>query len=304
MRVISSDEIEAVLRYPELIETLRRAYRSKTVTPAPAHFEIKRPGAKNGALHANPAWTNFLSQGHTGRGYIGCGLTVELPGNNEAFDGPDDGSGVYLLLSGATGQPVALFDAPRLTAWRTCAMHALAARYLAREDAHRLLILGTHPLLTRLVSAYAAVRDIRSVLLLEGAETQLKPLSSIAELAHITFGTSDDLSGALAGADMICCASPLTRDLISSDLAEGIHIDVICSDFQTTPSLLETARVFVAERASPDNWHAEDLAADLYDLTQGEKAGRRFYSQITLFSAGTLSGLADLATAGHVFLRT
>lgn len=304
MRVISSDEIEAALRYPELIETLRRAYRSKTVTPAPAHFEIKRPGTKSGALYANPAWTNFLSQGHTDRGYIGCGLTVALPGNNETSGGPEDGSGVYLLLSGATGHPVALFDAPRLAAWRTCTVHALAARYLAREDAHRLLILGDHPLLARLVSAYAAVRDIRSVLLLDGAETQLKLLSSVPELAHITFGTSDDLPGALAGTDMICCASSPSRDLTSSDLAQGVHIDVVCSGFQPTPSLLAAARIFAAERATPDNCQSEELAADLYELAQGEKAGRRFYNQITLFSAGTVSGLADLATAGHVFLRT
>lgn len=304
MRVISGDEIETALRYPELIETLRRAYRSKTVTPAPAHFEIKRPDAKSGALHANPAWTNFQSQGHIDRGYIGCGLTVELPGSSDTSGGQNDCSGVYLLLSGATGHPVALFDAPRLAAWRTCALHALAARYLAREDAHRLLVLGRHQLLPRLVSAYAAVRDIRSVLLLDGAEAQLKQLSSVADFAHITFGTSDDLSGALAGADMICCASAPNRNLMSSDLARGVHIDFICSDFRPTPSLLDAARIFVAERASPDIWQSAELAADLYDLAQGERAGRRFYNQITLFSSGSVSGLADLATAGHVFLRT
>ncbi len=40
----------------------------------------------------------------------------------------------------------------------------------------------------------------------------------------------------------------------------------------------------------------EDIAADLFELTRGERAGRRFYDQITLFkSVG--SAIEDLAAA-------
>ena len=40
----------------------------------------------------------------------------------------------------------------------------------------------------------------------------------------------------------------------------------------------------------------DDVAGDLFDLTRGERAGRRFYDQITLFkSVGT--ALEDLAAA-------
>ncbi|MCG8360370.1 MAG: ornithine cyclodeaminase family protein, partial [Kiloniellales bacterium] len=41
---------------------------------------------------------------------------------------------------------------------------------------------------------------------------------------------------------------------------------------------------------------ASDIAGDLFDLARGERAGRRFYTQITLFkSVGT--ALEDLAAA-------
>ena len=50
--------------------------------------------------------------------------------------------GLYLLLDGRTGEPQALIDGPRLTQWRTACASALAASYLAREDAARLLVIG------------------------------------------------------------------------------------------------------------------------------------------------------------------
>ena len=46
----------------------------------------------------------------------------------------------------------------------------------------------------------------------------------------------------------------------------------------------------------------KDIAGDLFDLTRGERAGRRFYDQITLFkSVGT--ALEDLAAAQLVAER-
>ena len=47
---------------------------------------------------------------------------------------------------------------------------------------------------------------------------------------------------------------------------------------------------------------ADDIAADLFDLTRGERAGRRYYDQITLFkSVGT--ALEDLGAAQLAYER-
>ncbi|MEM6902574.1 MAG: ornithine cyclodeaminase family protein, partial [Pseudomonadota bacterium] len=47
---------------------------------------------------------------------------------------------------------------------------------------------------------------------------------------------------------------------------------------------------------------ADDIAGDLFDLTRGERGGRRYYDQITLFkSVGT--ALEDLAAAELAFER-
>jgi ornithine cyclodeaminase len=43
-------------------------------------------------------------------------------------------------------------------------------------------------------------------------------------------------------------------------------------------------------------FNPEDVAGDLFDLTRGDRAGRRYYDQITLFkSVGT--AIEDLAAA-------
>src|SRR5690606_32836690 len=73
--------------------------------------------------------------------------------------------GVYLLMDGATGEPQALIDGQRLTLWRTACASALAASYLAREDASSMLMVGAGALSIHVVRAHAAVRRIRRVTL-------------------------------------------------------------------------------------------------------------------------------------------
>ncbi len=306
MRILSSDEIDSALAYPELIETLLRAYRSRVVVPQPAGFSIARPHQTAGILKAVPAWSNFVAQGHTDRGYIGCGITLELPQSDDAPDigSSQSGSALYLLLSGTTGHPVALIDGARLAVWRRCALHALATRYLAREDTSRLLVIGTDPMLPSLLAAYAAVRDIRSVLLTAGAEAFLDNFRTHPKLKRITFGVTDDLAGAVAGADMICCASRAPVDLPGPALSPGAHIDVLDPDSRLDEGTLSQVRIFVGDRNEAGALADEDIAADLRELAKGEKAGRRFYGQMTHFHPAGSSGLADLAVAGHVFLRS
>ena len=52
----------------------------------------------------------------------------------------------------------------------------------------------------------------------------------------------------------------------------------------------------IAQPVSSGTLNPDDIAGDLFELSRGERAGRRFYDQITLFkSVGT--ALADLCAA-------
>ena len=131
---------------------------------------------------------------------------------------------------------------------------------------------------------------------------------------------TEELEAAVRGADLVSCATLATEPLIAGAwLQPGVHLDLVGSyrhDMREVDSAaVERARLFVDHRKTAlsdagdiviplnEGLIAEtDIAADLSELTQGDRAGRRFHDQITLFkSAGT--GLADFAAAVHVFSR-
>ena len=64
-------------------------------------------------------------------------MNANFPGNPERFGLPTI-QGVLVLFDGADGRPLAILDSMELTALRTAATSALAARYLARPDARTL----------------------------------------------------------------------------------------------------------------------------------------------------------------------
>src|SRR4051794_8378283 len=122
MRVVSADDIDRALTFPDLIEALAEAFRGDVVTPARHHHDIERAG-NPGTLLLMPAWTGASS---AAPGFLGVKIVSVFPDN--AARGVPRVLGTYLLMDGATGAPLATLDGTRLTLWRTAAASALAAR--------------------------------------------------------------------------------------------------------------------------------------------------------------------------------
>lgn len=302
MRIISSDEIDACLEDRAVLETLRKAYRSNTVTPATSSLDIERVGSSSGHLSFQPAWTDFAAQGDISRGYIGCSLALTLPEQKNLT------SNLYVLFSGSGGHPIALLDGMRLGVWRSAGLHALAASYLSREDTSRLLVIGEDPRLPRVLSTYASVRNFTSILLAGTSEETRKRIAGLPALGNVQLGVTDEIHAAQEGADMICIAGPQSETgthhaLTYLDPPSGCHVDVLDPSAPLPTDLLEEARLFSSDLSSPPNPELE-FAADLYELAQGSKAGRRYYGQRTLFLPGPRTGLADHALSAHIFLRS
>src|SRR3984957_1437281 len=155
-RLIGASETHAGLNYDQLIEALRQMFRSGCTVPVRHHHAIPVGGGRPDAtLLVMPAW----QQGR----YVGIKLVPVFPSNGERS--LPAVMGTYALLDGATGTPLALIDGPALTLRRTAAASALAAGYLARPDAERLLLVGTGALIPHLLAAHAAVRPIHNVLI-------------------------------------------------------------------------------------------------------------------------------------------
>jgi ornithine cyclodeaminase len=297
MRVISAAEVEAALDFDSLIERLRQAFRRDITVPLRHHHAIECPGGDEATLLLMPAWQ--------AGSHIGIKLVTVFPGNT-ARDLPAV-MGAYLLLDGKTGSPLAMIDGPILTAKRTAAASALAVGYLARPDSERLLMVGTGALAPQLVLAHAAVRPICNVLVWGRDPDKAARLAKRLNRSDFRVEATGDLESAARGAHIISCATLSPEPLIQGAwLQPGQHLDLV-GGFR--PVAIRRARVFVDTRAGACKEAGdivqplesgvlapEDIAADLFELTRGERAGRRFYDQITLFkSVGT--AVEDLAAA-------
>ena len=304
MRILSAADVEAALDWDSLIERLRQAFRRGAEVPLRHHHEIANPGGPEGTLLLMPAW-------QSGR-HIGVKVVTIFPDNGE--QGLPSVMGAYLLLDGRTGSPIALIDGPTLTLKRTAAASALASGYLSRPDCERLLMVGTGALAPYLVSAHAAVRPICNVLIWGRTPDKAVKLAKRLDRTDFRVAATEDLEAAAQGADIISCAT-LSRDpLVRGDwLRPGQHLDLVGAfrpDMrESDDQAIRRARVFVDTRDGATKEAGDivqpiesgvldpvDVAGDLFDLTRGERAGRRYYDQITLFkSVGT--ALEDLAAA-------
>ncbi len=304
MRVIGAAEVEAALDYRQLVERLRQMFRTGCAVPLRQHYTVPTDGESDATLLLMPAW----QVGH----HIGIKLVTVFP-DNVKLSLPSV-MGAYLLLDAKTGMPLALIDGPSLTLRRTAAASALAARYLAREDCERLLMVGTGALAPHLILAHAAVRPVCNVLVWGRDPAKAKRLARRLDRSDFRVVATTDLEGAARGAQIISCATMSREPLIRGDwLQAGTHLDLVGG---FTPEMREAddvavakARVFVDTREgamaeagdivqplADGVIGADDIAGDLFDLTRGNRAGRRFYDQITLFkSVGT--ALEDLAAA-------
>lgn len=315
MRIIQAAEVDTALDYESLVERLRQAFRRDITVPLRHHHTIEAGEGEGGeglsaTLLLMPAW-------QAGR-HIGIKMVTIFPENSA--HGLPAVMGTYLLLDGRTGSPLALIDGPTLTARRTAAASALASSYLSRPDAERLLMVGSGTLAPHLIAAHAAVRPIHNVLIWGRSADKAAKLAQRLNREDFRVAPTTDLEAAARGAHIISCATLSSTPLIAGDwLQPGQHLDLVGAfrpDMrETDDTAIRRARVFVDTRAGaiveagdivqPIESGAldpADIAADLFDLTRGERAGRRYYDQITLFKS-TGTAIEDLAAAELVVER-
>ena len=303
MQLIDADTVHERLGYAGLAEALRRAFREGRTVPVRTQHDIDT-GGEPGTLLLMPAWQK-------GR-HIGIKTLTLFPDNPAR--GIPTVLGVYILLDGETGETLAVIDGPALTLRRTAAASALAAQYLAREDAKRLLMVGAGALAPHLVRAHASVRPIEEVTIWNRTPARAEALALALRETGFRAVASPDLERAARRADVISCATMTSDPLVKGAwLKPGTHLDLVGgfkpSMREVDDDAVRAARLYVDVRESALEEAGDivdplqrgvirdgDVLGDLFDLTRGSVGGRRNDEEITLFkSVG--SALEDLAAA-------
>ncbi|MER9606955.1 ornithine cyclodeaminase family protein [Mesorhizobium sp. M0243] len=311
MRLIDSQATGAGLPYGALVDALQSGFVTGCMVPARHHHHLERSGEPDATLLLMPAWSKAEDQNQ----FLGVKLVTVIPGNTTR--GLPGLTSTYILYDGATGQQLAVMDGNVITSRRTVATSALAARYLARDDARSLLVIGSGRVASQIPDAYRAVRAIEKVFVwdinTESAEKLVRSLNN----KGIAAGVVTDLEQAVGDADIISAATLATSPIIKGAwVRRGTHIDLIGG---FTPNMreaddaaLKMARAFVDTREALHEAGdliqpmqsgvvaEEHVLGTLEDLANGDVSGRTSTDEITYFKA-VGSGLADLVAARMVY---
>jgi ornithine cyclodeaminase len=304
MRIFDANAVAQALPYDQLVDVLEEAFRIEVITPARPHFPVDVPGAAAGTLLLMPAWTIGDS--------LGVKIVTVYPDNAKHSLAAVHAK--YLLLDANTGVFRAMLDGSELTLRRTACASALASRYLSRKNSRTLLMVGTGNLAPHMIAAHAAVRPISSVRVWGRRSDAARSLVDEMHDMNFEIAAFDDLEEAIAGADIISCATLANEPLIHGDwLQPGQHLDLVGA---FTPQMREAdteavtrADVFVdtyagataeageiVQAMNQGKMRRSDIHADLAELARAAHPGRQSDSAITMFkSVGT--ALEDLAAA-------
>jgi ornithine cyclodeaminase len=310
MHVIDADRAHALLDYPGLVEALRDLFRRGVDRLERAYLSQPLPQGGNNDWLLLPAW-------QFGRNF-GAKLVSIFPGN--ASKGKEAVLGIYALFDGETGEPLAIIDGAALTVRKTAANSALAATYLAREDAARMIMVGAGAMGPHLIQAHCAVRPIREVRVWNRTPERAVELTRRVRIDGVRIEATTDLERAVRWADLVSCATMATRPLVKGAwLKPGAHLDLV-GGFRPDMREADDEAVKRAKRHYIDTRITTvGVAGDITqpveagliepsalietgELARGEKPGRIDEEEITFFKSGG-GGHEDLGTAQYLLKR-
>ena len=203
-----------------------------------------------------------------------------------------------VLSDVSNGYPVLLSEMTILTALRTAAMSALAARYLAPKGSRAMAIIGNGAQCEFQALAFKALLGIESVRLFDiDPEATKKVMTNLAG-SGLTLEPCSSAEAAVQGVDIITTvtadkqnATILTDNMIGS----GVHINAVGGDCPGKTELhrdiLLRAGIFVEFEPQTriegeiQQLPAEHSVQELWKVIRGEAPGRADSHQITLFDS-------------------
>jgi ornithine cyclodeaminase len=310
MKLFDAAALRQALPYLNLVDAIDAAFQGGFTVPVRAHHNIDVTDGQGATLLLMPAWSDD--------GFLGVKTVIVAPDN--ALKSLPAVQATYQLFNRETGQPLALLDGPELTARRTAASSAVAARYLAPKNARKLLMVGTGVLAQHLPQAHAAVRPIDDVRVwgrdAENAQARVDELKA----AGMNASVADDLAESANWADIISAGTLSKKPLIMGEwLRSGQHIDLVGAfrpDMrEADDGVLQKSKIYCDTRAGTTKEAGDlcdplargiisdsDVLGDLFDLASGSITVDRKPDDITLFkSAGT--AIEDLAAAMLAYKR-
>ncbi len=333
--ILSNDDVEKLLTMDECVAALEDAYkeltagrgisrtRSDCIAPTSygedAIYGLKSmdgvaPKLGVGAIRINSDIVTNPTIGNTQR-------RVKMPA------APNDRYvGLVLLFSTDNGEPLAIFPDGVMQHIRVGATNGLGVKYMAREDARTVGILGSGWQAETQLTAVNAVRDIKAIRCFSPNKDNREAFClRMSEKLEVEVTAVDQPEDAIKGADIAMCGTNSIDPVFFKDWIEpGMHLSsikkpeiepaaIMASDrvcvhtHDTTPILVVAEGVRFQEESKGRAWDAaQELDFNdfpsLPDLIAGKAKGREADDEVTCFLNNLGLGY-QFAVAGSVVYR-
>jgi alanine dehydrogenase len=309
--LITRGEIASLLGVAECVAAVEEAFR--------AHAEGRSlaPGVLEALTGEGGFHIKAAGLAGDGRAYFAAKVNGNFPGNAERFGLPTI-QGVILLFDAERGRPLAVLDSIEITALRTAAATAVAARRLARPDSRVLTVAGCGTQGRAQSRALAEVLALEKIFAFDSDEGRAEVFAR--EMSHelgARVERAGDLAAAALASDAVVTCTPSRRPILApGDVRPGTFVAAVGADNPTKqeidPALMRSGTIVVdlLEQCAQmgDLRHAleagavtrADVHAELGEIVAGRKPGRTSDEEIIIFDS-TGTALQDVAAAALVY---
>ena len=227
--------------------------------------------------------------------------------------------GFVALLDAECGCVLSLMDSIEITARRTAAATALAAKYLARPESRTLAMVGCGVQALYHVEALRDVVPIEVIAFCDPRDEAADAFGARMGELGLSARRVGDAKTAARGADIVVTVTTSTRPVLGlADIEPGTFVAGVGADnpskHELAADLLQASRVIVdsvAQAATMGDLHhaiaaaamkATDVEGELAALVAGKVAGRTSGDERWVFDSTGLS-IQDLAAAEMIYER-
>jgi ornithine cyclodeaminase/alanine dehydrogenase-like protein (mu-crystallin family) len=226
---------------------------------------------------------------------------------------------VVLLFDAESGGLLSLTEADQLGRIRTGAASGVATKYMARQDAARVGLIGTGRQARTQLEAVAQVRKLVAVKVFGRDENRRRTFCrEMSDQLGINLEPSENAEGAVRFGDIVISATNSSQPVIHGEwLRPGTHLNVIGANMadrrevdDRTLERTTTVAVDSLEQAKkeagdliqglstgPSGW---DKVVELHNIVSGARPGRNSSDEITFFKSCGIA-LWDVAAAGYIY---
>ncbi len=308
--MITRRDVKKILTPALANETVESAFRAyglgQADMPAKSYLHFEK-----GDLRSMPAYIH-------GQGFRIAGIkSVNVHPQNKSHNLPTV-MAVIILIDPENGFPLAILDGTCLTAMRTGAAGAVAAKYLSRENSRIAGFAGCGVQARTQLSCLLEVRRIEKVTIWQvsqDVQCSADFKEWVENTYHLETFVSSDIDKITTEADILVTTTPSRSPLVTR-VSPGTHINAIGADAvgkqEIDPRVLRKAKIVIDDWSqashsgeinvplSKGQITQEDVYTELGRIAAGKAEGRTSEDEITLFDATGLA-IQDVSCAYIVY---